>query len=54
MDPIDGRLKLHIVSGTWERGEQPVIVLENDETWSNKMVKTFKLKIANMPCVCTA
>jgi hypothetical protein len=54
MDPIDGTLKLHMVSGTWERGEQPVIVLENDETRCNKMVKTFKLKIASMPCVCTA
>jgi hypothetical protein len=55
MDPtIDGTLKLHMVSGTWERGEQPVIALKNDETWSNRMVNTFKLKISSMPCVCTA
>jgi hypothetical protein len=54
MDPIDGTQKLHMVSGTWERGEQPVIILENDKTRSNKMVKTFKLKIASMPCICTA
>jgi hypothetical protein len=54
MDAIDRMLKLHMVSGTWEHGEQPVIVLENDETRCNKMVKTFKLKIASMPCVCTA
>jgi hypothetical protein len=53
MDPIDGTLKLHMVSGTWERGEQPVVILE-DETRSNKTVKIFKLKIASMPCVCTA
>ncbi len=42
MDPIDGTLELHMVSGTWEHGEQPVIILEYDEN------------IASMPCVCTA
>jgi hypothetical protein len=42
MEPIDGTLKLHMVSGTWERGEQLGLVLGNDETQSNKMVKTFK------------
>jgi hypothetical protein len=54
MDPIDGTLKLHMVSGTWERGKQLVMVLENDALQSNKIVKTFKLKIACMSCVCTA
>jgi hypothetical protein len=54
MDPIDGTLKLHMVSGTWERGQQQVMVLESDELRTNKTVKTFKLKIASMPCVCTA
>jgi hypothetical protein len=53
MDPIDGTLKLHMVSGTWKRGEQLVMVLENHASRSNKTVKTFKLKIASMPCVCT-
>jgi hypothetical protein len=54
MDPIDGNLKLHMVSGTSGRGEQLVMVLENDTSRSNETVKAFKLKIASMPCVCTA
>jgi hypothetical protein len=53
-DHIDGTLKLHMVSGTWECGEQLVMVLGNDETWCNKLVETFKLKIASMSCVCTS
>ena len=56
MDPITGTLQLHMVSGTWERGEEQLLVREtrdDAETVSNKMVKTYKLNIASMPCVCT-
>jgi hypothetical protein len=36
MDPIDGTLKLHMVSGTWNCGEQLVMVLGNDELRQQK------------------
>jgi hypothetical protein len=49
MDPIDGTLKLHMVSGTWERGEQLLVVQGDNEVLSNKTVKTFKLKLDSMP-----
>jgi hypothetical protein len=55
MDPIDGMLKLHMFSGTWEHPGQLLVVLGEDEMLNNTRVKTFKLKMmAQMPCVCMA
>jgi hypothetical protein len=54
MDHIDGTLKVHMVLGTWECREQLLVVLGEDELPNNMTVKTFKLKIASMPCVCIA
>jgi hypothetical protein len=53
-DPIDGTLKLHMVSGTWEHGERLIVVLGADMMPSNVMTKTYKLKLASIPCACKA
>jgi hypothetical protein len=55
MDPIDGTLKLHMVSGTSEHGERLIVVLVGEDmTTTNVMTKTYKLKLASMPCACKA